>query len=176
MRPVVNARLEDLTRKAMNTKDRFSAAERAQVAWEHDLTEEVKRFADGSFATDAEAATAGFPRFEEVDGVRRYYKTTKRALDLTEEECEALSQAAALGRGSAVPGAAGRVFVVFGLLFVLASALAGVLYGAEHKSWLRWLAVTIPGVLWALMMFWVGRLIGEVRALRGMLLRMARRR
>ena len=175
MQQAVIVRLEELTRKGKTRTSRFTDAERTQIAWEHDLTEEVKIFPEGSFATEEEAAAAGFGKLEEHDGIRRYYKTTKRALDLTDEECEALSQAAWLSRGPAVPETAGRVLTVFGVLFVLAFAVLGVLQGAEHKSWLRWLAVTIPGVLWALTMFWVGRLIGEVRVLRGMLLRVTRR-
>jgi len=175
MHPSVTARLEELTRKGSSLTTRLDAQTRAQLAWELDLTEEAKVFPEKPFASDEEAAAAGFGKFEETDGVRRYYKTTKRALELSDEECEALSQAAWLSRGPAVPETAGRILMVFGILFVFAFALGGLLHGMEHKSWLRWLAVTVSGVLYALMMFWVGRLIGEVRALRGMLLRLSRR-
>jgi len=174
MQQAVTARLEELTRKGMTPKARFTEEERALIAWEHDLTEVARGYPEGSFATQKEAAAAGYPEEEEVDGVRRYYKPRKVALALTDEECEALSQVVWISRGPAVSEAAGRVLTVFGVLFVLAFAVLGVLHGAEHKSWLRWLLVTIPGVLWALTMFWVGRLIGEVHALRGMLLRMTR--
>jgi hypothetical protein len=153
----------------------MDAQTRAQLAWDLDLTEETKVFSEKPFTSDEEAAAAGFEKFEEADGQRRFYKTRSRVLELGEEECSALSDAVLLSRGAAVPAMAGRILTLLGLLFVLAFALIGILQGAEHKSWFRLLVILLPGVTGGLMMYWFGRLIGEVHALRGMLLRMSRK-
>jgi hypothetical protein len=175
MHPSVIARLEELTRKESLMTPRFNAQERSQLAWELDLTEETKVFAEKTFTSDAEAAAAGFRKFEETDGQKRYYEARKKALELSDEECSALSDAVVFSRGAAVSAVAGRILVVFGILFVLAFALGGILHGAEHKSWFRLLLILLPGVFGGLLMYWVGHLIGEVRSLRGMLRRMSRR-
>lgn len=171
MQPSVIRRLEELAGQRGPRDDRLSPELRSQMAWDFDLTRETKIYATEAFSSDEEASAAGFRQVEEIDGKRRHYKTKLEPLELTDEECAALSEARALSRGAAVGAAAGRFLTVFGILFLIAYALGGILLGAQRRSWLLFLQVSVPGCIGGLLMYWVGQLIGEVLTLRGMFLR-----
>ncbi|PKN45522.1 MAG: hypothetical protein CVU59_08815 [Deltaproteobacteria bacterium HGW-Deltaproteobacteria-17] len=141
------------------------------MAWDFELTRETKIYATETFASDEAAAAAGFRQVEEIDGKTRHYMTRLEPLELTDEECAALSEARARSQGAAVGPAAGRFLTVFGIVFLIAYAIGGILLGAQRRSWLLFLQVSVPGCIGGLMMYWVGRLIGEVLNLRGMILR-----
>jgi len=171
MQPSVIMRLQELARQRGPGDERFPPELRVQMAWDFDLTHEKKTYATETFLSEEEASAAGFRHFEEIDGKKRHYKTKLEPLELTDEECAALSEARAVSRGAAVGPAAGRFLIVFGIIFLICYTLGGILLGAMWKSWLLFLLVSVPGCIGGLLMYWVGQLIGEVHNLRGMFLR-----